>query len=62
MTDDMSQTEMRIVLIDEPSPYSPVEVWEQHLRELERLPADVALRAELIEHARRRIEDKSTQH
>jgi hypothetical protein len=54
----MSQKEMHIVLIDDPGPYAPLKEWEPHLRELEHLPTDVIFRDELIEEARRRIEEK----
>jgi hypothetical protein len=59
----VAMAQKRLVLIDEPGPYGPnIEEWEIHLRMLESLPADVWMRDELIERARRMIERKATRH
>ena len=52
MVDDKT---MQFVLIDEPSPFDTLEVWQRHLEEMKGLPDDVFLKAEIIKAAEEMI-------
>ena len=45
-------SKMQLAMIDEPSPFDPLETWERHLEQMLKLPNDVALKAELVRNAR----------
>ena len=48
-------------MIDEPSPFAPLEAWERHLADLKALPIDTVLRPEMIELAEKMIARKREQ-
>jgi hypothetical protein len=52
---------MRLVMVDEPSPFATLEVWERHLADLKALPIDTVLRPEMIMSAEKMITRKRRQ-
>ena len=57
----MRKSKKKFVLIDGPSPYDTLESWERHLRELRELPANTALKPQMIKEAKEMIAMKKAE-